>query len=135
MYFNFKAKEPRIEDHMQLFGITGSYLKTYIKGVTTYSEKAMYQPNSLGCLKVIVRPFDMAMRLERFVIWRGGYGVFGYTANIYAVVNYGIVVSAVHVHLDTPMTDKEIFYWVERCFWFEKWKQSLEDMFVDSYDL
>jgi len=68
MYFNFKSKPPRIEDHMQLFGITGSYLKTYIKGVTTYSEKAMYQPNSLGCLKVIVRPYDLQMRLERFVV-------------------------------------------------------------------
>ena len=32
------------------------------------------------------------------------------------------------------MTDKEIFYWVDRCFWFEKWRQSLEDMFVDVYN-
>ena len=68
MYFNFKTKPPRIEDHMQLFGITGSYLKTYIKGVITYSEKAMYQPNSLGCLKIIVRPYDLSMRMERYVV-------------------------------------------------------------------
>jgi len=68
MHFNFDANPPRIEDRPQVFAVTGSFLKGYVENVTTYSERAGYHPNALGCAKVNIVPFDRKLGVERVVI-------------------------------------------------------------------
>lgn len=43
--------------HREVFGTyTGSFLRAYVKGETGYAEKAMYPPNSIGCVQYRINP-------------------------------------------------------------------------------
>jgi len=44
--------------------ISGSYLKTYSQGVTTYGEQRMYRPTVLGAAVISIRPFKHEIRGE-----------------------------------------------------------------------
>lgn len=46
----------KIENRTKLGVISGSYLKTYSQGVTTYGEQKGYEPTTLGAAWVQVRP-------------------------------------------------------------------------------
>ena len=46
--------EGAIPEEYRWYGSTGSFLRTQMDGVTTYSEEGMYSPTELGYLKVIV---------------------------------------------------------------------------------
>ena len=73
MKFNFDKKDPVtgepgvVEEIPRIFMFTGSYLKSYINGVTTYSEIALYRPNSLGCVRIRIKPYHRELIPERFV--------------------------------------------------------------------
>ena len=73
MKFNFDKKDPVtgepgvVEEKPRLFLFTGSYLKSYVQGVCTYSERAMYRPNSLGCVRIRIKPYHRELYPERFV--------------------------------------------------------------------
>ena len=58
------AKCTEIIQRVQLGIITGSYLKTYAKGVTTYGEQRGYEPVSIGAAWVSIRPETREMRAE-----------------------------------------------------------------------
>jgi hypothetical protein len=44
--------------------ISGSYLKTYSDGVTTYGEQRMYLPTTLGAAKISIRPDTRELKAE-----------------------------------------------------------------------
>ena len=50
--------------HERLGIISGSYLKTYAQGVTTYGEQRGYRPVSLGAAWVKIRPETRQLRAE-----------------------------------------------------------------------
>ena len=57
-----------VEENPHLFLFTGSYLKSYVQGVCTYIERAMYRPNSLGCVRIRIKPYHRELYPERFVV-------------------------------------------------------------------
>jgi hypothetical protein len=73
MQFNFDKRDPDtgkkgvVEELPRIFLFTGSFLKSYVNGVCTYSERAMYRPNSLGCVRVRIKPYHRELHPERFV--------------------------------------------------------------------
>ena len=50
-------------DH-RWYGVTGSFLKTFVEGVETYSELAQYNPTELGYLRAIVRDRQLVDLVE-----------------------------------------------------------------------
>uniref|UniRef100_A0A6M3LGV4 Calcineurin-like phosphoesterase domain-containing protein n=1 Tax=viral metagenome TaxID=1070528 RepID=A0A6M3LGV4_9ZZZZ len=54
----------KLEAHERLGIISGSYLKTYAQGVTTYGEQRGYRPVSLGASWVRIKPHTRAMAAE-----------------------------------------------------------------------
>ncbi len=53
-----------LEAKVRLGVISGSYLKTYAEGVTTYGEQRGYKPTVLGAAMVMVKPETREMRGE-----------------------------------------------------------------------
>lgn len=49
------------------YGSTGSCLRSYVEGITTYSEMAMYPPAELGMIKLIVRDKEL-QRIEKVIL-------------------------------------------------------------------
>jgi hypothetical protein len=45
----------RMEPDYQYYGVTGSYLKLYMDGVSSYAE-GRYKPSDLGALRVVITP-------------------------------------------------------------------------------
>jgi len=48
---------PRLYARKRVFGITGSFFKTYQEGSKSYAEKAGYPPTTTGVIKVRIEPF------------------------------------------------------------------------------
>ena len=48
----------------QLGVITGSYLKTYAEGVTTYGEQRGYSPVALGAAVITIKPDTKEMEVR-----------------------------------------------------------------------
>ena len=46
----------KIRNRTRLGVVSGSYLKTYAQGVTTYGEQKGYEPTTLGAAWVMVKP-------------------------------------------------------------------------------
>ena len=44
-------------------GGTGTYLRTYQKGVSGYGEKALYPPTSIGAIEIILTPRQNEVRV------------------------------------------------------------------------
>lgn len=61
-------RDEDVDERRRIFGITGSYLKSFVKGVDSYSEKADYPLNDLGCLKVQITPYHRIMAPEIHVL-------------------------------------------------------------------
>ena len=54
----------KLEERVKLGVVSGSYLKTYAQGVTTYGEQRGYGPTSLGPAVITVCPETGAMSAE-----------------------------------------------------------------------
>jgi len=51
------AKCEKLQNREKIGVISGSYLKTYAQGVTSYGEQKGYEPTTLGAAWVSIRPF------------------------------------------------------------------------------
>jgi len=58
-----KHESGDVKDNPQIWGFSGSYLRTYASGLVGYGEEAGYPPVPLGCLNIKVRR-DPEGRLE-----------------------------------------------------------------------
>jgi len=54
----------KLEAHEKIGVVSGSYLKTYAQGCTTYGEQRGYRPVSLGAAWVAIKPFTREFRAE-----------------------------------------------------------------------
>lgn len=61
-------KEEDVKERRRIFGITGSFLRSFVKDADSYSEKADYPLNDLGCLRIRIKPFHRELHPERFVV-------------------------------------------------------------------
>jgi len=50
-------RDGRLVDRVKFGAMTGTFLKTYQEGVTTYGEKKGYEPTPLGAYKIPLQPF------------------------------------------------------------------------------
>lgn len=57
--------EPQLKAKKQLFGITGTFYKTYEVNSRSYCEKSAYPPTPTGVLKIIVEPFKRSWNKDR----------------------------------------------------------------------
>ena len=48
----------RVQQRKKVLGVTGSFLRGYVQGCSSYIEKAMLPPTDLGVIRLSIRPFS-----------------------------------------------------------------------------
>ena len=56
------------ENKYVYFGNSGTFLRSYIEGQTSYAESAGYHPNKVGYLKATFNPVDRSIKMEEVVL-------------------------------------------------------------------
>ena len=54
----------RLEAREKVFGITGTFYRTYQEGITNYAEKRNYPPTPIGCIKITFAPWSNRHKLH-----------------------------------------------------------------------
>lgn len=56
------------ENKYVYFGNSGTFLRSYVAGQTSYAESAGYHPNKVGYLKAVFNPVNRTVKLEEVVM-------------------------------------------------------------------